>query len=460
MSDITIECTPAKGFFVHMLTRDIDLDDAILDLIDNSIDGLTRLARDDYKEYSKYKVNIVIKKDTFMIEDNCGGIPTSVAEKYAFRMGRPSNYPDGENIPTIGLYGIGMKRSVFKMGQNILITSKNKDKDFSVLIDDTWLKDDSNWDLKMSNASETLEKQGTKILVKHLHPGVSNLFDTNEFIRGLREKISICYSFVLKKGFGIFVNGEEIIGREIEFLFGEYGEESMRPYFYQEEQDGLKITIMCGLVGQPEDEDLDKDIPSYLSYGAIESGWTISCNNRIVLYADRTRLTGWGDRLPRFHYQFNSIVGIVKFESNDPSKLPMTTTKKGIDASSDVFLRIREKMINATKFFTSYTNAWKNKRDIEKSLIISKSELKSSEDTIAFMNKQKLIKGEYIPNTLPKPKKEKNKETVATIKFDAEKDKISEIADYFFEDKNHNKNKVGEKCFEVVYVRIKKGLNI
>lgn len=199
MSDITIECTPAKGFFVHMLTRDIDLDDAILDLIDNSIDGLTRLAKDDYKEYSKYKVNIVIKKDTFMIEDNCGGIPTSVAEKYAFRMGRPSDYPDGENIPTIGLYGIGMKRSVFKMGQNILITSKNKDKDFSVLIDDTWLKDDSNWDLKMSNASETLEKQGTKILVKHLHPGVSNLFDTNEFIRGLREKISVCYSFVLKK---------------------------------------------------------------------------------------------------------------------------------------------------------------------------------------------------------------------------------------------------------------------
>jgi hypothetical protein len=33
---------PQKRFFVSMLTRDIDLDDAILDLIDNSVDGVMR----------------------------------------------------------------------------------------------------------------------------------------------------------------------------------------------------------------------------------------------------------------------------------------------------------------------------------------------------------------------------------------------------------------------------------
>jgi hypothetical protein len=33
---------PTKRFFVSMLTRDIALDDAILDLLDNCLDGVTR----------------------------------------------------------------------------------------------------------------------------------------------------------------------------------------------------------------------------------------------------------------------------------------------------------------------------------------------------------------------------------------------------------------------------------
>ena len=34
--------TPTKDFFVDMLTRDIDLNDAILDLLDNCLDGAIR----------------------------------------------------------------------------------------------------------------------------------------------------------------------------------------------------------------------------------------------------------------------------------------------------------------------------------------------------------------------------------------------------------------------------------
>ena len=34
--------TPTKEFFVGMLTRDIELSDAILDLLDNCLDGVVR----------------------------------------------------------------------------------------------------------------------------------------------------------------------------------------------------------------------------------------------------------------------------------------------------------------------------------------------------------------------------------------------------------------------------------
>ena len=36
--------TPTKAFFVEMLTRDIGLNDAILDLLDNCLDGVVKLA--------------------------------------------------------------------------------------------------------------------------------------------------------------------------------------------------------------------------------------------------------------------------------------------------------------------------------------------------------------------------------------------------------------------------------
>ena len=40
--DSSIDVAPAKSFFVHMLTRDIALSDAILDLLDNCVDGILR----------------------------------------------------------------------------------------------------------------------------------------------------------------------------------------------------------------------------------------------------------------------------------------------------------------------------------------------------------------------------------------------------------------------------------
>ena len=36
----TVDATPVKSFFVDMLTRDIELVDAILDLLDNCVDGI------------------------------------------------------------------------------------------------------------------------------------------------------------------------------------------------------------------------------------------------------------------------------------------------------------------------------------------------------------------------------------------------------------------------------------
>ncbi|WP_072395132.1 hypothetical protein [Hyphomicrobium sp. CS1GBMeth3] len=38
-----VDANPTKAFFVRMITRDIALEDCVLDLIDNSIDGAWKL---------------------------------------------------------------------------------------------------------------------------------------------------------------------------------------------------------------------------------------------------------------------------------------------------------------------------------------------------------------------------------------------------------------------------------
>ena len=111
------EASPTKQFFVSMLTRDISLADAILDLVDNCLDGALRLANGDEVDYAQHFVKIELAADHFSIEDNCGGIPRDVAKNYAFKMGREPDDQRDAKSETIGMYGVGMKRAIFKMGR-------------------------------------------------------------------------------------------------------------------------------------------------------------------------------------------------------------------------------------------------------------------------------------------------------------------------------------------------------
>ena len=118
---------PTKAFFVRMLTRDISLDDCILDLVDNSIDGAWRNSGQQPSSLAvdsglhDYRVALEISECHFAIADNCGGITLDDAVDYAFTFGRREEQERGEY--TVGVYGIGMKRAVFKLGNDIQINS-------------------------------------------------------------------------------------------------------------------------------------------------------------------------------------------------------------------------------------------------------------------------------------------------------------------------------------------------
>ena len=71
---------PTKAFFVRMITRDLTLEDCILDLIDNSVDaawskeGHHPMGLDQDVDLSAYRIEITAARDRFVIRDNCGGM--------------------------------------------------------------------------------------------------------------------------------------------------------------------------------------------------------------------------------------------------------------------------------------------------------------------------------------------------------------------------------------------------
>jgi hypothetical protein len=70
---VTVDARPTKNFFVEMLVRDVDLLDAVVDLVDNSVDGARRL-RGREGDYRGLHVAIAFDGESFRITDNCGGM--------------------------------------------------------------------------------------------------------------------------------------------------------------------------------------------------------------------------------------------------------------------------------------------------------------------------------------------------------------------------------------------------
>ena len=157
------KAAPTKRFFVSMLTRDITLTDAILDLVDNCLDGALRSAGKGQVDYSKHLIRIELSEAFFKIADDCGGMSREIARNNAFKMGRELGDDRDGDTETIGMYGIGMKRALFKMGRDSVVRSFHAQDNFKVPISAAWL-DEPTWQpLPIDDATpeEALTVHGT-----------------------------------------------------------------------------------------------------------------------------------------------------------------------------------------------------------------------------------------------------------------------------------------------------------
>jgi len=347
-----INCEPIKDFFIDMITKDIRLDACILDLLDNCIDGVRRLdGHDNAIDYNSFMAKITISPDQFAIEDNCGGIDLANAKDYAFNFGRNPNAPPLPNN-SIGVYGIGMKRAIFKIGKNITVASSTTDNAFKVDIDvDQWKSKKTDWHFNLEECKKW-PSCGTKIDIKNLTAATITEFEDPFFIDDLIKTMARDYSFFLQKGFKVELNGESIKPYNFHLLSG--GE--FKPYvitYVDEIKKDVTVKIKAGLAEMSEDDvPGDRSRPEVAYYG-----WFVACNDRIVLAGNKDKMTVWGlDDFARWHGQYNGFMGIVTFYSSSPDELPWTTTKRDLDTSSALYRRAVKKMKEVTQLWINYTN--------------------------------------------------------------------------------------------------------
>jgi len=445
----TIWGGPTKRFFVSMLTRDIQLTDAILDLVDNCVDGATRQLKSKLrgaKPYEGFAARLTLSAASFDISDNCGGIPQAAIED-AFLLGRPKL---DQNIPTIGMYGIGMKRAIFKIGEEATVESFAADGAFEVSYTRDWLNPENDeWDLPIKKLTDRKEK-GVTIAVPTLRKDVARQFGNAAFLNALRNAISEHFGYLIQKGFSVFVNGEKLRGRTLQLFATDSPKKGgIRPYDFESDDDGVHVRVTVGFY-RPlvRIEEIDEEAERPLE--GEQAGISVICNDRLVLVNDTSMKTGWGDGgVPKYHPQFRGIAGFIIFSADQPDKLPISTTKRDLDIGAEVYLHARQYCMEGLRECTDFTNKWKGMED-EASQYFEQTKRKDVRTEVDLAAKHgTAVRGNTsarkLSAALPVPER---RNPMRRISFTRKEDDVRLVSQHLFDESDEKPSIVGQECFD------------
>lgn len=433
----SVNAHPTKDFFIRMLTVDLDLCDAIVDLVDNSIDGARRVrTREDFQDFW---IRLKVDPQEFRIEDNCGGMPLFVAQNYAFRFGRPPEYHGVEG--SIGQFGVGMKRAFFKLGNSIRVASATSEDWFEMEIQvDEWKSktNPEDWVFKFSKQGSAPHGReiGTIISVSDLHRGVASKFQLETWRKTLARDIEVKASSPMAEGLCIFLNDMPLHSHSVHMRYSA----NLTPATWETVLEGedpsqspVYVRLFAGLAES----------------SPREAGWNVYCNSRPVLLADKTLTTGWGEEgevtIPKAHNQFAQFRGYVFFDCADGRRLPMTTTKSGVDEESPVYQLVRQQMIAKMRPVIDFLNELDSEKEAEEQ---PRHEVLAAAKLEPLENVKVTVGSNFKFTPLPKKKRTPRRERLGNILFKRPLDEIEAVMQATGAD---NYSAAGQRAFDYYY---------
>ena len=413
---IAADASPEKWLFISLLTRDISLGAAFLDLIDNSVNAAVQpLARrletaDDYLDVlddtsvqPAVDIDVEISNGSISITDTAPGIALTTARRHVFRFGRGATDVDGTD--RLSVYGLGLKRAFFKAGKHVTIESDHVDGGFELDLDvEEWARDRRpRWRFPLVRREKApAEDCGTRIVISELYDETVRRLHDGVFIDDLRLQIGRTYAYFLEKFVRISVNGKPVTATSLRV-----GANNATDRFSTDE---VTCTVTAGL-GTPEGG----------KYRDHSSGWFIFCNGRTVINADKTPLTGWQNNgLPIFQPKHRPFLGTVFFVSKFADRLPWDTTKSGINEDSAIWQQALPRMVTVGRSVTSFLDS----RYSDEGTEVEHTDLNEAG------GKRVDIVHASLGETRPFARPRRPKRTTMTIQYSAKRDHIRAIAEY------------------------------
>ncbi|MEZ5013602.1 MAG: ATP-binding protein [Chitinophagales bacterium] len=341
MADKVLDATPEKRIFLSIISE-YDLKRSVCELIDNAIDLWSKTKKRD--------LEIIIKADiqqqTISIMDNAGGIE----EQKLDHIVSPGKTTNDISDDVIGYFGVGSKRAVVALAQDISIHSRyQNDKSFTIKFDDTWITDGGSWKLPYSESKIKLNPSTTLIELTRLRIRL----DEPALIE-LKNHLSEIYSMFIERGTSIIVNTDKLNARSFE------NEWSYPPNLFPiqfsakipAEDRFVDVEIISGLIDHPGDPDN--------SYGVF-----LYCNNRLIGRALTDFSVGFSSgMIGNPHYNISLTRTIVKLRGQSRD-MPWDSSKSGINLKHPVFQAIRQSIIDATKRYAQISRGLQGKWDDE-----------------------------------------------------------------------------------------------
>ena len=417
MAALKADASAEKRLFISLLTRDIPLVAAFLDLIDNSINSSIEPYSNRLKTAEDYitlfddvdikpstDITLTLSDDAIKIVDTAGGISSKTAVEHVFKFGRGDD--EHHEDDRLSVYGIGLKRAMFKMGNRVRMRSDHTEGGFDLDLNvATWAKNKQQpWTFDITKRSPCkVGKTGTTITITELYDEVRSRISDGVFVGQLDTAIARTYSYYLSKLVTVKVNGDEVQGVNIS-VGANHTSETIK---FGE----VTCAITAGI-----------GISEGGTYRDRSSGWFVFCNGRAVISADKSQLTGWGGgTLPIFQPKHRPFIGTVFFVSENAEKLPWTTTKSAINEDSDLWQQAKRKMAALGRGVVSFLD---NRYTDEGTAVASKDLESTTQEPTSVLKAAVAQKRTF---EAPKPK---TGPQTTRIQFDAQVNQVKSIAKF------------------------------
>ncbi|ASU34245.1 ATP-binding protein [Mucilaginibacter xinganensis] len=374
-----IEALPSKRIYLSIIA-DYHIKTALCELIDNSIDSWIHRGKQHPLEVS---IELDYQRQVIQVIDNSGGVPEADINLIV----SPGHSRNTAEDATIGIFGVGSKRAVVALAEEIRIFTRYKDeKTILVEIDDAWIKDDSTWDLHIYEV-DPIPENTTKIeLIKLRDP----IKPENE--ADLKNHLGVTYGlFLADVNFQLKFNGNDITP----IYFDKW---SYPPDFEPKEFTGdidfgadgkIKLDILGGLTKSGE--------PSGGEYGAY-----FYCNNRLITKAYKGPEVGYKPlRIGNPHPSVSLARVIVKLTG--PAKLmPWNSSKSDINPKHPSFREIQEHIDRVLTHYSTLSKKWSSAGGWEENIFKYDDGI-INEEVLTNISSQVRL---YLP-PIPRPSKRK-----------------------------------------------------